>query len=168
MPRNAQKCIVFTPFLPFLAKKKKFKNPASSDFWNHRKLSWRQKSEKTMEPFERNPSGRTDARTYEGKSIVPPKFFGSVQITIEDWYCGYLHDKNWRFCAFSIIFDVKFTLIDVNDCAISIIFIWHTNRLQELIQTIIKTINKWYCDHLHNKIWRFCAFSIIFDVRMTS
>ena len=35
-------------------------------------------------------------------------------------YCGQLHDKNWRFCAFSIIFDVKLTSIDVNMCAISI------------------------------------------------
>ena len=59
------------------------KNPASSVFWNHRKLPWCQKSEKTMEWFERNPSGRTDGRThgrtYEGKSIGPPKFLGEVQ-----------------------------------------------------------------------------------------
>ena len=26
-----------------------------------------------------HPDGRTHGRTYEGKSIVPPKFFGSVQ-----------------------------------------------------------------------------------------
>ena len=41
-----------------------FKNPASSVFWNHRKLPWCQKSEKTMEWLERNPSGRTYVRTY--------------------------------------------------------------------------------------------------------
>ena len=32
-----------------------------------------------MEWLERNPSGRTDVRTYEGKSIGPPKFLGEVQ-----------------------------------------------------------------------------------------
>ena len=38
---------------------------------------------------------------------------------IAKWYCGHLHDKNCRFCAFSIIFDFKLTSIDVNMCAIS-------------------------------------------------
>ena len=39
LPRNAKKCIFFTPFSPFLAKKIfLFKNPASSVFWNYKKL----------------------------------------------------------------------------------------------------------------------------------
>ena len=74
----AKKCskmhIFHTFFAIFGQKKFFFKNPASSVFWNHRKLPWCQKSEKTMEWFERNPSGRTDGRTYESKTIGPPKF----------------------------------------------------------------------------------------------
>ena len=80
----AKKCskmhIFHTFFAIFGQKNFFFKNPASSVFWNHKKLPWYQKSEKTMEPFERNPSGRThgrtDGRKYESKSIVPPKFLG--------------------------------------------------------------------------------------------
>ena len=55
----AKKCskmhIFHTFFAIFGQKNFFFKNPASSVFWNHRKLPWYQKSEKTMEWFERNP-----------------------------------------------------------------------------------------------------------------
>ena len=64
----AKKCskihIFHTFFAIFGQKNLFFKNPASSVFWNHRKLPWCQKSEKTMEWFERNPSGRTHGRTH--------------------------------------------------------------------------------------------------------
>ena len=81
LPRNAKKCIFFTPFSPFLAKNCfSFKNPAPSVFLNYKKLPLYQKSEQTMGPFERNlfgrRDGRTDGRMYECKSIVPPKFLG--------------------------------------------------------------------------------------------
>ena len=56
-----------------------FKSPASSDFWNHRKLPWCQKSEKTMEPFKQNPSGRTDARTHV-RTYVREQIYRTSQI----------------------------------------------------------------------------------------
>ena len=79
--KNCSKMHICHTFFAIIGKKNFFfKNPASSVFWNHRKLPWCQKSEKTMEPFKRNPfgrpDGRTDGRTHEGKSIVPPKFLG--------------------------------------------------------------------------------------------
>ena len=64
--KKCSKCIFFTPFSPFLAKKIFFKNPASSVFWNHRKLPWCQKSEKNYGAV-RAESTRTDVRTYERK-----------------------------------------------------------------------------------------------------
>ena len=71
LPRNAQKCIFFTPISLFLAKIFFFKNPAPSVFRNHKKLPWYQKSENINARFERNLSGRTYGRTYECKSFVP-------------------------------------------------------------------------------------------------
>ena len=97
MLKNAYFSHLFRHFWP---KKFFFKNPASSVFWNHRKLPWCQKSEKTMEPFERNPSGRTGGRKYESKSIVPPKFFGSVQ---KLHYFQFLRPSNKRFSLISAL-----------------------------------------------------------------
>ena len=47
-------------------------------------------------------------------------------------------------------------------------FVLHTSRPKKSIKTIIKTIEKWYCGHLHDKNWQFCAFSIILEVKLTS
>ena len=79
----AKKCskmhIFHTFFAIFGQKKFFFKNPASSVFWNHRKLPWYQKSEKTMEWFERNPSGRTDGRT-DGRTKLVVKSLSRLKI----------------------------------------------------------------------------------------
>ena len=85
LPRNAQKYIFFTPFSPFLAKKIFFSKIRLRQFFgtiesyldakNQKKL-WRRSSGI-------HPDGRTDGRTDESKSIGPPKFFGSVQKSME-------------------------------------------------------------------------------------
>ena len=102
--------------------------------------------------------------------LMTKKYILAKQITL--YLTRNLHNKNWRFYAFSIIFDAKLTsnwCHLTSMCVLSQwIFIWHTNRLQILIQTIINTIEKWYCGHLHVKNCRFCAFSIIFDVKLAS
>ena len=82
LPRNAQKCIFFTPFSPFLAKKIFFSKIRLRQFFgtiesyldakNQKKL-WSRSS--GIHPDVRT-DGRTDGRTDEGKSIVPPKFLG--------------------------------------------------------------------------------------------
>ena len=55
LPRNARKCIFFTPISPFLAKKIFFfENRAPSVFRSSKKLPWYQKSENSNEPFEWN------------------------------------------------------------------------------------------------------------------
>ena len=76
LPRRAQKRVFFTPFLPFSAKNI-FKNPAPSVFSNHKKLPWYKKSEKLIRRS--STIFRTNGQTDECKSMVPPKFFGSIQ-----------------------------------------------------------------------------------------
>ena len=91
----AKKCskmhIFHTFFAIFGQKNFFFKNPASSVFWNHRKLPWCQKSEKTMEPFERNPSGRTDGRT-DARTDVRGQIYRTSQIL----WVGPINKKQWN------------------------------------------------------------------------
>merc|ERR1712048_853646 len=66
LPRNAQKCIFFTPFSPFLAKKKIFfKNPASSVFWGTIESYLDTKNQKKLWSGSSgiHPDVRTDGRT---------------------------------------------------------------------------------------------------------
>ena len=77
LPRNAQKCIFFTPFSPFLAKKNFFSKIRLRQFFGTIESYLDAKNQKkTMEPFERNPSGRTDGR---GQIYSPSQILGSVQ-----------------------------------------------------------------------------------------
>ena len=85
LPRNAQKCIFFTPFSPFLAKKNFFSKIRLRQFFGTIESYLDTKNQKKLWSGSSgiHPDGRTDGSTevrkYEGKSIVPPKFFGSVQ-----------------------------------------------------------------------------------------
>ena len=78
LPRNAQKCIFFTPFSPFLAKKIFFSKIRLRQFFGTIESYLDAKNQKKL--WSRSsgihPDGRTHGRTYEGKSIVPPKFLG--------------------------------------------------------------------------------------------
>lgn len=48
-----------------------------------------------MEPFERNPSGRTHGRKYESKSIVPPKFLGRSNNFLREGPLGLKFGHYW-------------------------------------------------------------------------
>ena len=99
----AKKCskmhIFHTFFAIFGQKKFFFKNPASSVFWNHRKLPWCQKSEKTMEPFERNPSGHTYGRMC-GRTDVREQIYRTSQIL---WVGPKMWDLNLWFKTYLIV-----------------------------------------------------------------
>ena len=85
LPRNAQKCIFFTPFSPFLAKIFFLKKIRLRQFFGTIESYLDTKNQKKLWSGSSgiHPDGRTDVRTdgrtHESKSIVPPKFFGSVQ-----------------------------------------------------------------------------------------
>ena len=81
LPRNAQKCIFFTPLSPFLAKKIFFSKIRLRQFFGTIESYLDTKNQKKLWSGSSgiHPDGRTDGRTHESKSIVPPKFFGSVQ-----------------------------------------------------------------------------------------
>ena len=77
LPRNARKCIFFTPISPFLAKKIYF-----SEIRLHQSLEpvISYLDAKNQKKLWSGWSGiHPDVRTYEGKSIGPPKFLGEVQ-----------------------------------------------------------------------------------------
>ena len=86
LPRNAKKCIFFTPFSLFLAKKFFFSKIRLHHFFGTIKSYLDTKSQKKL--WGRSSGiysdgrtdvrtyGRTDGRTDECKSIVPPKFLG--------------------------------------------------------------------------------------------
>ena len=78
LPRNAKKCIFFTPFSPFLAKKILFSKIRLHHFFGTIKSYLDTKNQKKL--WGRSSGiysdGRTDGRTDECKSIVPPKFLG--------------------------------------------------------------------------------------------
>ena len=81
LPRNAQKCIFFTPFSPFLAKKIFFSKIRLRQFFGTIESYLDAKNQKKLWSGSSgiHPDGRTYGRTYEGKSIGPPKFLGEVQ-----------------------------------------------------------------------------------------
>ena len=80
LPRNAQKCIFFTPFSPFLAKKIFFSKIRLRQFFGTIESYLDAKNQKKL--WSRSsgihPDGRTEVRT-RANLIVPSKFFGSVQ-----------------------------------------------------------------------------------------
>ena len=47
-----------------------------------------------MGPFKRNLFGRTDVRTDECKSIVPPKFLGRSKKALIKWLLDWVIEKN--------------------------------------------------------------------------
>ena len=77
LPRNAQKCIFFTPFSPFLAKKIFFSKIRLRQFFGTIESYLDAKNQKKL--WSRSSGIHPDGRTDESKSIGPPKFFGSVQ-----------------------------------------------------------------------------------------
>ena len=78
LPRNAQKCIFFTPFSPFLAKKNFFSKIRLRQFFGTIESYLDAKNQKKLWSGSSgiHPDGRTDRRTYESKTIGPPKFLG--------------------------------------------------------------------------------------------
>ncbi len=80
LPRRARKRIFFTPFSPFLAKKKFISKIRLRQFFGTIESYLDAKNQKKLwSRSSGNPSGRTEVRKYESKSIGPPKYFGWVQ-----------------------------------------------------------------------------------------
>ena len=81
LPRNAQKCIFFTPFSPFLAKKFFFSKIRLRQFFGTIESYLDAKNQKKL--WSGSSGIHPDGRTYEGKSIGPPKFLGEVQKAVK-------------------------------------------------------------------------------------
>ena len=74
LPRNVKKCIFFTPFSPFLAKKFFYSKVRLHHFFGTIKSYLDTKNQKKL--WGRSSGIYSDGRKYECKSIVPPKFLG--------------------------------------------------------------------------------------------